>query len=49
MDFVDSNGDPIKLKKQKKQMCENVQMRRTYKDDGIEMKTDKKYYVDTKF
>jgi len=30
-------------------MCENVQLRKLYKDDGIEMAGDKKYYVDTKF
>ena len=33
-------------------MCENVQLRKLYKDEGIEMAGkagEKKYYVDTKF
>ena len=49
MDFVDNEGNPIKLKKQKKTMCHNVQARKLYKDVGIEMATEKKYFVDTKF
>lgn len=48
MDFVDNEGNPIKLKKQKKQMCSNVQLRKNYKDEGIET-VETKYYVDTKF
>ena len=48
MDFVDNEGNPIKLKKQKKQMCENVQKKRQYKDANIDT-IETKYYVDTKF
>ena len=48
MDFVDNEGNPIKLKRQKKQMCEHVQKKRQYKDAGIET-IETKYYVDTKF
>lgn len=30
-------------------MCENVQKKKLYKEEGIEMKTDSKYYVDRKY
>lgn len=30
-------------------MCENVQKKKLYKEEGIEMKTDSKYYIDRKY
>ena len=41
--------NPIKIKKQKKTMCENVQKKKLWKEDGIDLKTikgDDKHYVD---
>ena len=42
--------NPIKIKKQKKTMCENVQKKKLWKEDGIDLKTikgDDKHYVIT--
>jgi len=36
------------MKKKKLKMCESIQKKKTYKEDGIEMKTKDKYYVDNK-
>lgn len=44
--FVDNDGNPIKMKKKKVKMCESIQKKKTYKEDGIEMKTKEKYYID---
>ena len=30
-------------------MCQSVQKKKTYKEDGIEMKTKDKYYIDNTF
>ena len=46
--LVDNDGNPIKMKKKKVKMCESIQKKKTYKEDGIEMKTKGKYYVDNK-
>jgi hypothetical protein len=48
-DLEDNDGNPIKLPKKKRTMCENVQKKKLYKEEGIEMKTDSKYYVDRKY
>jgi chemotaxis protein histidine kinase CheA len=44
--FLDNDGNPIKMKKKKVKMCESIQKKKTYKEDGIEMKTKDKYYID---
>ena len=44
--------NPIKIKKQKKSMCEFVQKKKYWKEDGIDLKTTKgkeKYWVDNKY
>jgi uncharacterized protein (UPF0305 family) len=46
--LVDNDGNPIKMKKKRVKMCESVQKKKTYKEDGIEMKTKDKYYIDNK-
>lgn len=45
--MIDNDGNPIKMKKKKVKMCESIQKKKTYKEDGIEMKTKDKYYIDT--
>jgi len=44
--MIDNEGNPIKMKKKKVKMCESIQKKKMYKEDGIEMKTKDKYYVD---
>lgn len=44
---IDAEGNPIKMKKRKHKMCENIYQKRYYKEDGIEMKTKDKHYIDT--
>jgi hypothetical protein len=36
------------MRKKKVKMCHSIQKKRTYKEAGIEMKTEGKYYVDNK-
>jgi hypothetical protein len=45
-ELVDNDGNPIKMKKKKVKMCESIQKKKTYKEDGIDMKTQGKYYID---
>lgn len=45
--FVDNDGNPIKMRKKKKQMCESIFQKKVYADEGIEMKTNEKYYINT--
>jgi hypothetical protein len=44
---IDADGNPIKMKKRKHKMCENIYQKRYYKEDGIEMKTKDKHYIET--
>lgn len=44
---IDAEGNPIKMKKRKHKMCENIYQKRYYKEDGIEMKTKDKHYIET--
>jgi len=44
--FVDNDGNPIKMKKKKNKMCTHIQQKKFYKEDGVDMKTKDKYYVD---
>lgn len=46
--FVDNDGNPINFQKPKLKMCPNIQKKRTYAEDGVDMKTENKYYVDAK-
>ena len=52
-DLIDPDEEnPIKLKKKKRTMCENVQKKKYWKEDGIDMKTmtgEDKYWVDNKY
>lgn len=52
-DLIDPDDEnPIKLKKKKKTMCETVQKKKYWKEDGIDMKTMKgedKYWVDANY
>ena len=44
--LIDNDGNPIRMKKKKSKMCTHVQQKKLYKEDGIDMKTKDKYYVD---
>ena len=48
-DLVDADGNPMKLKKKKTKICEHVQRKKVYKEDGVDMATQDKYYVDYKY
>jgi hypothetical protein len=45
--FVDNEGNPIKMRKKRTKMCDNIFTKKTYAEDGITMKTKGKYYVST--
>ena len=44
----DDDGKPLRVPKMRKKMCESVQKRVPYKDVGIEMADEEKYFVDAK-
>ena len=44
--FVDNEGNPIRFRKKKKQMCECILKREKYADHDIQMKKEDKYFVD---
>ena len=46
--FVDNEGNPIKVRKKKKAMCESIFLKKVYAEEDIEMKSSDKYYIHTK-
>jgi hypothetical protein len=45
--FIDNEGNPIKTRKKKKTMCDTIFKKHMYAAEGIEMKTEGKYYIKT--
>ena len=45
--LVDSEGKPIKARKKKKTLCDNIYKKKVYADEKIEMKDKDKYFVET--
>lgn len=45
--LMDNEGKPIRARKKKKSMCDNIYKRKTYADEKIEMKDKDKYFVET--
>jgi len=43
--FVDNEGNPMKVKKKKTKMCEHIQQKKLYADEGVTMKGKDSYYV----
>jgi hypothetical protein len=46
--FVDNEGNPIKTRKKKKVMCDQIYKKNRYADDNIEMKKEDKHYITLK-
>ena len=47
--MYDADGNAVKLPRKKTKICEHVQKKKLYKDEGIEMKTEDKHWVDNKY